>query len=428
MASKLRVYLAGPITGCNDEQKHWWREEIKTRLGKDFDLEDPADWADDIALTREIQKIEACDIVVANIWKESVGTTLGIVRARQQGKPVVLIDPNRINNPTLNALPHAEAPVHSVDEACASVKALAGRFKPVKVLKSNGAEQEFSPKNVTRSIAQACAAAGAQDAMFEERISGPVIAWARRVGGQQGYLTSAEIRDAIFRRLESMATDAALTVEMRSRARDVVEKWEYKEQCRDPEAAIAVAEQPAERAEQDAGEWKRLYKESARRTASDAEVVAAQALGPRFRTLKQVLDAAKRQWGAYLFIHDVALGEARKAKPKLDSKELEALYGLLEELGAPMHDRACAAADGVSVPTFEDRFGTERYAARESGETKDRYRKSAIVEYKGRKYFGLPHVKAKVDGNPLRIHFDEVGRMLLISYIGRHRPTFKYDG
>ena len=28
--TRLRVYLAGPIRGCNDEQRTWWRNEVKT--------------------------------------------------------------------------------------------------------------------------------------------------------------------------------------------------------------------------------------------------------------------------------------------------------------------------------------------------------------------------------------------------------------
>jgi hypothetical protein len=351
------------------------------------------------------------------------------MRARQQGKPVVLIDPNYINNSTLNALVDPEQPVHSVEEACARVRALAEKFRPFKVVKRKaGTEQPFSPAKLTKSITQACAAAGTRDTMFEERISGPVIAWARRTGGQQGYVASEEIRAAIFRRLESMETDRTLTPEMRSRARLVIQKWEDKEQSRDPEAAIASAEQRATNAEEEAAEWKRLYKESAKKPQLASPGTGQPTPGPRFQNVDQMVDGIKKRWGTYLFVHDTAIGEARKAKPKLESKELEELHELLNELGAFMHDRACAAADGSPIPTFEERFGTTRYARTESGATKERYRKTAVVEFMGRKYFGLPHVKGKVDGKPVRVHFDEVGQRLLISYIGRHRPTYSHDG
>lgn len=38
---KFRVYLAGPISGCNDAQKHEWRDEIKRRYAAHFDFTDP---------------------------------------------------------------------------------------------------------------------------------------------------------------------------------------------------------------------------------------------------------------------------------------------------------------------------------------------------------------------------------------------------
>jgi len=118
MTTRLRFYLAGPIRGCSDEQKTWWRDEAKQLLKRDFDFEDPTEWADDRVLSLEIPKLEACDILLANMWKESIGTTLGIVRARHQGKPVVLADPNRIHNAILLRLVGVDNHFHSLDEAC----------------------------------------------------------------------------------------------------------------------------------------------------------------------------------------------------------------------------------------------------------------------------------------------------------------------
>ena len=38
---KLQIYLAGPITGCNDEQLHRWRDEVQAKYKKDFNFIDP---------------------------------------------------------------------------------------------------------------------------------------------------------------------------------------------------------------------------------------------------------------------------------------------------------------------------------------------------------------------------------------------------
>ena len=224
MAKRLRVYLAGPIRGCNEEQCTWWREDVKRRL-KEFDFEDPTDWADDRGVPREISKLEACDLVLANMWKESVGTTVGIVRANQQGKPVVLVDSNRANNAILNALVAPEEHVHTLEDACARLRQLAAEFKPFTVLKKDGTEQRFLPAKVTRSVSLAAAEAGVTDAGFEERISGQVISRLRHEGGQHGMVTTEEIRTALFERLESMRGDSLLPQDMRLRAESVLEAW-----------------------------------------------------------------------------------------------------------------------------------------------------------------------------------------------------------
>lgn len=38
---KFCVYLAGPISGCNDAQMRRWRESVKEKYDKQFDFIDP---------------------------------------------------------------------------------------------------------------------------------------------------------------------------------------------------------------------------------------------------------------------------------------------------------------------------------------------------------------------------------------------------
>ncbi len=117
MRRKVRVYLAGPIRGCSDEQATWWRQEVKRQL-KHLEFEDPVNWFKEPGVPREISKLAPCDLMLANMWKESIGTTVGVIRARQQGKPVVLLDPNRLNNPILASLIAPETPTRDIAEAC----------------------------------------------------------------------------------------------------------------------------------------------------------------------------------------------------------------------------------------------------------------------------------------------------------------------
>lgn len=92
----LKVYLAGPINGCTDEECRGWREEAKRRLEHLCDVIDPMDF-DCRGLEgekyREIIKndlgrLNESDIVLVNATSPSWGTAMEIVYAGLAGKPV----------------------------------------------------------------------------------------------------------------------------------------------------------------------------------------------------------------------------------------------------------------------------------------------------------------------------------------------------
>jgi len=229
MTHRLKIYLAGPIRGCSSEQRTWWREEAKQLLKKDFDFEDPTEWADDRVMSREMAKLEACDMVLANMWKESIGTTLGIVRARHQGKPVVVVDPNRIHNAILMRLVGGEDYFHTLEDACGRLRESARGFKDFVVRKRDGSEEAFSVSKLVQSVSLAAAKAGVSDQVFEQQITGPVIARVRRDGGRHGLVETVDIRRAVFEQLDFMGDDPGRPIELRSRAQAVLEAWRRRE-------------------------------------------------------------------------------------------------------------------------------------------------------------------------------------------------------
>lgn len=102
---KFTVYLAGPISGCNDSQRDKWRESVKGKYGKDLEFVDPTEALKEARydiVKADLQAIEEADGLLVNMWKESIGSAIGIVRAYGAGKPVVVADPNHINNRILN--------------------------------------------------------------------------------------------------------------------------------------------------------------------------------------------------------------------------------------------------------------------------------------------------------------------------------------
>lgn len=436
MPRKLRVYLAGPITGCSEEQKRWWRQEVKERLRHQFEFEDPLDWADDRGLLREITKIAACDIVLANMWKESIGTTVGIIRANEQGKPVVLIDPNRMNNPILESLIQPEKPVRSLDEACKRLRELAAELKPLRVHKSDGREEPFLPDKLARSVARAAAEAGVHDPNFEELIARPVIESLRVKGqsfgreAQPGWVTTMEIREELIGRLEHLGSRPDLTADLRERANRVKDAWLRKEQLKKGEAALREADERIRKAEEETAHWKQLFLSLKDKGLPQPEIAEQGSPAPpaaEFRSVEQLLDRFSKKWGGFVILHDGARATAKQFRPPLTAKERDQLFELLEQLGEFARDRALAAAEGSRQPTFEERFG-ERYAATESAETKKRYRLE-FREFEGKQYLGLQHLKARVDSSErLRVYFDKLpsGRFL-VGWIG-HRKTYRHDG
>ena len=429
MTAKLRVYLAGPIRGCNQEQRTWWRTEVKSRLEREFDFEDPTLWPKEgVVIPKEVPSIEDCDIVLANMWKESIGTTLGIARARHQGKPVILIDSNRINNDILTALVHPEVPVHSLDEACARLRQLAAEFKTIVVEKNPGEKEDFDPRKLAGSVSAAAAAAGKSDVGFEERVSGPVVARVRRDGGPFGSITTEQIRVAVSDQLESMKFDQMLSKDLRSRAAAVLEAWNEREKIKRGADAIRECEERARRAELEAENWKKLLSDLRGQPIPSADPTDKLVVtGPRFATMDKMLSEVAKKWKAFLVFHDDANLTARRVKPALSPRSLEDLYALLERLGEFARDRAYAGIDASSSPDFQEKFGAA-YAPTETEATKKRYRKPEYA-FRGRNFFGLQHLKMTDErGRKIRVYFDELSRtQFLVCAIG-HRETYGFNG
>ncbi len=233
MAKKLlNVYLAGPMTNCSERQKTVWRKRVKDALKTEFKCLDPTDPHAQKGALAVSADIEEADVVIANMWRESIGTTIGIVQAKRMGIPVILIDQHYLDSPILKSLV-GDCIVHSEEAAINKLRneiapSLAGK---VMVMKRKGPPAvPFDIKKLQKSLKSACQAAGVDDPIFHvllsRRVHRAVLSTA-----DASPIRTATIRDRVFQELRNISHDSlgegdAHQVEHANALR---EAWEFHE-------------------------------------------------------------------------------------------------------------------------------------------------------------------------------------------------------
>jgi len=206
------IYLAGPIAGCNEAQMKVWRQSIKSQWGQKFNFIDPVDQYINQskvqkAVEADIKAIESSDAVIANMWKESIGTSIGIFIARKKARPVVVIDKNNIRSPMLAYW--ANAVVGSEYDA---IQYLLDWFKSqeklVWVIKKSGKKEKFDCEKIALSIQAASRAAEHEDIIASAEIL-PIVLnrlVAKRTS-DQGEIKTSTIKEVVWEVLGELETD-----------------------------------------------------------------------------------------------------------------------------------------------------------------------------------------------------------------------------
>lgn len=129
MSVKRKVYLAGPINGCNDQEANNWREQLRSMLPSGlFTVLNPMrrDYrGSELVSYREIVELDKRDItssdfVLVFCTKPSVGTSMEILFAWERGIPVLTIAANGHLSPWL--IYHSTAIVNGFEEAVETLK------------------------------------------------------------------------------------------------------------------------------------------------------------------------------------------------------------------------------------------------------------------------------------------------------------------
>ena len=124
---------------------------VKKKYAGDFDFIDPS--TDDMAsasasardlVEADIKNIECSDGILANMWRESIGTTLGIVHAKRKDRPVVIADPNGLRHRMLEF--YADATADNPLRAAKRLREILRAEASWHVLKSGGTQRTVRPR------------------------------------------------------------------------------------------------------------------------------------------------------------------------------------------------------------------------------------------------------------------------------------------
>ena len=126
----MRIYLCGPMAGCDDEEAGGWRDDAAKYLNarglttldpmdRDYrhydDSEDPASALPDLVEEDKID-IEMSDVLLVNYTKVSAGTSKEILLGWQKQKRVIVVAPEDLSlSPWVHY--HAHKIYHNMQEA-----------------------------------------------------------------------------------------------------------------------------------------------------------------------------------------------------------------------------------------------------------------------------------------------------------------------
>ena len=228
---KFRVYLAGPITGCNRAQVHDWRRDVKKKYPQCEYLDPVEHLLSERAIPHEvvaadIHAIQNADGILVNMWRESIGTAISVVHANIARRPVVVSDPNRLQNRALTFYADAVE-----DNPLKGMKALLALLNAeswhVMTRSGSGGAEEFRRSVLMTSIEDACRGAECDDIVIPRIVFPSVIQRLKKTHRKLGErITTTEIEAAVeevLSRLSEATGDKVV-------ASRILEEWQRTQQ------------------------------------------------------------------------------------------------------------------------------------------------------------------------------------------------------
>ena len=213
-SQKFRVYLAGPMSGCNDVQMRRWRDTVKDSYGSKMTFLDPVDNLLDPEASpyefveADLQNIMEADGLLVNMWQESIGTAMGVAHAHHHGRAIVVSDPNHIENKMLTFF--ADAVEENPLQAAKALLNLVRTERSWRVVKSGGrTEERFERRKIMEAVRATCRDAKRDDIVIPRLVLPQVIerlhASDKKINRS---LTATDIDNAVTDVLNALESDA----------------------------------------------------------------------------------------------------------------------------------------------------------------------------------------------------------------------------
>ena len=176
----FRVYLAGPISRCNNTQMRRWRETVKGEYGSKMKFLDPVERLVDPEASpyefveADLQHIMEADGLLVNMWRESIGAAMGVAHAHRHGRVIVVSDPNHLENKMLTFFADAveETPLRGAKALWNLLRA----ERSWRVVKSGGrTEERFDRGKIMEAVRAACREAKRDDIVIPRLVLPRVI-------------------------------------------------------------------------------------------------------------------------------------------------------------------------------------------------------------------------------------------------------------
>ena len=212
---KFQVYLAGPISGCNDIQMRRWRDTVKKEYGSKMTFLDPVENLLDrkegpyAFVEADLQSIMQADGLLVNMWQESIGTAMGVAHAHRHGRAIVVSDPNHLENKMLTFF--ADAVEEKPLLAARALWNLLRAERSWHVVKSGAkGNQPFERKKIMDAVRATCREANRDDIVIP-RLVLPRVIEQLRAGDRKinKSVTTTEIASAVTAVLTALESEAS---------------------------------------------------------------------------------------------------------------------------------------------------------------------------------------------------------------------------